>query len=204
MAHTRPSIVLDAMGVIYAARDDLAELLIPYVASHGGADAATVEAAYLRASRGELTAAELWRAVGLDERHEEAYLARHELAPGLLPFLQWAGRRGHGLACLSNDVSEWSLKLRRRFGLERYIPAWVISGDVKVRKPERAIYDALLARLDRPPEALLFVNDRAKNLDAARRLGLQAVLLNPGPSSTGHAQVGTLGELAALLEAGNS
>jgi HAD superfamily hydrolase (TIGR01509 family) len=201
MVHARTAVVLDAMGVIYATGDDVAELLVPYVASHGGADSATVEAAYMRASRGELTAGEFWVAVGLHERHEDAYLAKHELAAGLVPFLEWAARRGHGLACLSNDVSDWSLKLRRRFGLDRYIPEWVISGDVKSRKPERAIYEALFARLDRPPAAMLFVDDRTKNLDAARRLGMQTVLLNPGASHGGHAQVRTLAELADFLEA---
>ena len=62
------TIVLDAMGVVFRAGDDVAELLVPYVAAHGGAaDAARVGAAYLRASRGELTGVEFWRSVGLDD-----------------------------------------------------------------------------------------------------------------------------------------
>src|SRR5512142_1209032 len=116
------SIVLDAMGVIYRTGEDVAELLVPYVAAQGGADAAHVQAEYARASRGEQTAAEFWRRVGLDDGHEDAYLAGHAIAPELMPFLEWATRSGYRLACLSNDVSEWSVKLRRRFGLERYIP----------------------------------------------------------------------------------
>jgi putative hydrolase of the HAD superfamily len=198
------SIVLDAMGVIYRAADDVAELLVPYVAAHGGANAARVEAEYARASRGEQTAAELWRHVGLDDGHEDAYLAGHATAPDLVPFLEWAIRSGYRLACLSNDVSEWSLKLRRRFGLERYIRHWVISGDVRARKPEPRIYAALVARLCAPAESLLFVDDRLKNLDAARRAGLRTVLLGGSGDEIEHPRVSSLTDLRAWLEAASS
>ena len=195
------TIVLDAMGVIYQAGDDVAELLVPFVAAHGGAAAARVEAEYLRASRGESSADDFWRRVGLEGEHDEAYLAGHRIAPDLLPFLEWARRGGHRLACLSNDLSEWSLKLRRRFGLERDIAQWVIGGDVKVRKPEPGIYAVLLDRLGAAPGSLLLVDDRVKNLDAARRAGLQTVLLGGPPSDSGHPQVASLTELAARLTA---
>jgi len=195
------TIVLDAMGVIYQAGDDVAELLVPYVAAHGGADAARVEAEYLRASRGERSAAEFWQRVGLDVDHEDAYLAGHRVASDLYAFLEWAGGGGYHLACLSNDVSEWSLKLRRRFGLERSIAPWVVSGDVKVRKPEPGIYTALLDRLGAAPGSLLLVDDRVKNLDAARQAGLRTVLLGRPSSDPGHPQVASLTELVERLTA---
>lgn len=198
------SIVLDAMGVIYRARDDVAELLVPYVAARGGADAARVGAEYLRASRGEQTAAEFWRRVGLDDRHEDAYLAGHATAPDLIPFLEWALHSGYRLACLSNDVSEWSLKLRRRFGLERCIRHWVISGDAKARKPEPRIYAALVDRLCAPAGSLLLVDDRVKNLDSGQRAGLQTVLLGDATSETTHPRVASLTELRAWLESDDS
>lgn len=193
------SIVLDAMGVIYKAGDDVAELLVPYVAAHGGADAPRVDAEYVRASRGEQTAAEFWRRVGLDEVHEDAFLAGHSVAPDLIPFLEWATRSGYHLACLSNDVSEWSAKLRRRFGLERYVQDWVISGDVKVRKPEPRIYAALIDRLCAPAGSLLLVDDRMRNLDAAKRAGLQTVLLGESSGEATHPRVSSLTELRAWL-----
>jgi putative hydrolase of the HAD superfamily len=194
------AVVLDAMGVIYTSGDDVAELLVPYVAAHGGADAARVAAEYLRASRGERSAAEFWRNVGLDDGHEDAYLAGHATAPGLVPFLEWATRSGYRLACLSNDVSEWSLKLRRRFALERWIGDWIVSGDVKARKPEPRIYAALVDRLRAPPSTLLLVDDRVANLDAARRAGMRTVLLRGPSAETGHPRVSSLAELSAWVE----
>lgn len=202
ISHSTPkilSIVLDAMGVIYEAGDDVAELLVPYVTAHGGADAARVDAEYVRASRGEQTAAEFWRHVGLDEGHENAFLAGHSIAPDLIPFLEWATRSGYQLACLSNDVSEWSAKLRRRFGLERYVQHWVISGDAQARKPEPRIYAALIDRLRLPASSLLLVDDRVRNLDAAKRAGLQTVLLAESSGETTHPRVSSLTALRAWL-----
>jgi HAD superfamily hydrolase (TIGR01509 family) len=193
------TVVLDAMGVMYRAADDVADLLVPHVAAHGG-DATRVDVEYLRASRGEQTSADFWRSVGLDASNEDAYLIGHAIAPDLIAFLDWARRRDLELACLSNDVSEWSRKLRGRFGLERYITHWLISADVGARKPEARIYEELVARVGREPGSLLLVDDRVKNLDAARRAGLETVLLDPTSRTCDHPRVASLSDLAALLE----
>lgn len=66
MANARV-IVLDAMGVIYRARDDVAELLVPFVERHGcRAGANDVAALYQKASLGHLDADAFWRALELD------------------------------------------------------------------------------------------------------------------------------------------
>lgn len=43
-----------------------------------------------------------------------------------------------------------------------------------VRKPDPAFYDALLAALDLPGDAVLFVDDRQENVDAAITAGIDA------------------------------
>ncbi|WP_197521202.1 hypothetical protein [Bradyrhizobium icense] len=76
-------LVLDAMGVLYAARDDVAELLVPFVRSKAGVvDAASIRAAYMQASLGVLTSREFWTAVQVDPALEDEYLASHRLSPG--------------------------------------------------------------------------------------------------------------------------
>ncbi|WP_418219785.1 HAD-IA family hydrolase [Bradyrhizobium icense] len=70
--------------------------------------------------------------------------------------------------CLSNDVSEWSVKLRDRHGLNRWISHWFISGDLKSRKPNPEIYRALCAQLGISADRILFADDRVGNLEAAR------------------------------------
>jgi len=86
-------------------------------------------------------------------------------------------------------------------GLERYIPEWVISGEAGVRKPEPGISAALLEHLGAASASLLLVDDRVKNLDAARQAGLRTVLLGPPWPDACHPQVASLTELAERLTA---
>ena len=58
------AVVLDAMGVIYRARDDVVELLIPFARSHGcNLPEDEINRHYIRCSLGECSSAELWRAL---------------------------------------------------------------------------------------------------------------------------------------------
>ena len=173
-------LVLDAMGVIYQSADDVVELLAPFIKNRGGvADLATVEKLYIRASLGELTAAQFWDAAGIPSHVEQEYLAQHRLAEGLLAFLDNIPSSVGSVWCLSNDVSEWSRALREEHCLTRHIAGFVISGDVRSRKPTTAIYEALLSKLGQPATDCVFVDDRIKNLDAAKALGFRTVLFAP-------------------------
>jgi HAD superfamily hydrolase (TIGR01509 family) len=199
-----PTLVLDAMGVIYAAADDVVELLCPFIRERGGlADDARIDELYREASCGRLTAEEFWRQVGVDGGDEDAYLRRHALVPGLVEFLAAVKPEVSGLWCLSNDISQWSRKLRERLQLERYFDGWVISGDVGARKPDLAIYRRLLAAARAKAEDVIFVDDRSANLDAARSLGFQTILFAPrgGAAATPHRQVADFSELLKLVRA---
>lgn len=168
------------MGVMFQAADDVAELLIPFIAQCGGlTDSEAIEATYLEASLGGIEADGFWKTVGLDPSAEDAYLSRHALVPGVDAFLRDARRNKIPVWCLSNDVGRWSRKLRRRFDIEDLLAGAVISSDVRARKPAREIYECLLAASGFRPEELLFVDDRAKNVDAAVALGIAAVQFDP-------------------------
>jgi len=176
-------LVLDAMGVLYQAGDDVAELLVPFVRKHGRTDlsAEAIDRDYIEASLGKVEAALFWKRVGVDPTLEDTYLAGHQLIDGTLDALAKLERRFGRLACLSNDVASWSTKLRKRFGLEAWIDDWFISGDIGLRKPSDGIYTHALGCLDAKPQDVVFVDDRPRNLDAAKALGLHTVLLDiPG------------------------
>jgi len=194
------TLVLDAMGVIYRVGDDVADLLLPFLRAHGGnADKGVVNAAYLRASLGEIPSAEFWRRVDLDPNAEDAYLATLTLTPGLIRFLDRAAGAFRRIACLSNDVSEWSRKLRERHGLTRRIDPWFISGDLRCRKPSPDIYHKMLAGLDAAPGEIVYVDDKAKNLAPAEALGMRAVLYDPEDSAR-DAQSPVVARLEDLIE----
>lgn len=188
------------MGVIYQARDDLLELLIPFVRSRGATlNDQTIVDHYTECSLGGFSSSELWRRLGIGPNPtvDEEYLAGHALNDGLGTFLSELRARGLAVHCLSNDVSEWSKRLRVRFGLESSIEHWIISGDVGVRKPDPRIYGRLLETTGLLPENCIFIDDRIPNLDAAREMGFQTLLFGPGNEQThGHIRVPSFSEAA--------
>ena len=166
-------VALDAMGVIYKVGDDVGELLVPFIIEENGCDNSQyIEQQYLLASTGEITASEFWNRMDLSSDLEDKYLEKLELNSGLYDFLQSMKDRGARMACLSNDVAEWSLKLRKKFALDEFIEYWVISGNVNCRKPDKRIYQIMINKLDAEPGTIFFVDDRVPNLNAAKSCGL--------------------------------
>ncbi len=177
LSRTPKAVVLDAMGVIYRAGDDVGELLYPFIAEKGGStDIIKIRQIARSASLGEISAIDFWKAVGVSPELEDEYLARHRLSRGLTGFLEELRQRGIKVWCLSNDISTWSKKLRVRFGLEEYFSGFIISGDVGFRKPDPTIFRVLMKRMNCEPRDAVFIDDHQKNLDTARALGFQTVL----------------------------
>jgi putative hydrolase of the HAD superfamily len=173
-------LILDAMGVIYSVGNDDRDLLCPFVEEKGGTkDVSKIEMLYNSTSLGNMSSAELWKAVGLDPGLEDEYLQRYKLNDGLTNFLEAVNSQGYEVWCLSNDISEWSKKLRARFGLDKYVRGFVISGDVGVRKPEQAIFAHLIGQLTVSPRDAVLVDDQRRNLDVAAALGFSTILFAP-------------------------
>ena len=196
------AITFDAMGVLYRSRDDVAELLIPYARSKGSTlDAEEISSLYTECSLGRFGSAELWRALGTADADDVEYCQGHELSDGVPEVLGGLSATGIRLACLSNDVSAWSAILRARFGLDKWIPTWVISGDIGVRKPAPGAYRSLCAAVHADAARVLLVDDRLANVEAARRAGLSAVWF--GADAVAQRSVTTLpvaADMAMLLE----
>ena len=191
------------MGVIYSVGDDVKDLLCPFIAEKGGTrDTTKIERLYRSASLGNMSASKFWEGVGIDPRLEDEYLQRHELTNGLVDFLAAIRERDYELWCLSNDLSEWSRKLRVRFGLDKYFRGFVISGDVGARKPDQAIFTYLIDQLHARPSEIIFVDDQRKNLDSAAALGFEAIFFSPVEYKVGderHKVALTFNDLAVLL-----
>jgi putative hydrolase of the HAD superfamily len=177
---TMSCLVLDAMGVIFKSADDVAELLIPFIAEKSESfDEQVIHSAYLQASIGNISADEFWKRVGVAPALEDEFLSRHALNPGITELLSRAEDNGISVWCLSNDVGRWSDKLRKNLGIEEFLAGSIISGDVGVRKPDKEIYQILIHSIDYGIEDVLFVDDREKNVTAARKAGIETVMFNP-------------------------
>ena len=173
-------LVLDAMGVIFKSADDVAELLIPFIAEKSGSiDGNVIQSAYLEASLGKISPDEFWNRVNLAPELEDEFLSRHSLHPSITELFLLARDNGIPVWCLSNDVGRWSVKLRTNLGIENFLSGSIISGDVGVRKPDRAIYEKMIHSCGYRVEDILFVDDRERNVTASRELGIETVWFDP-------------------------
>ena len=74
---------------------------------------------------------------------------------------------------LSNS---WGPERYDREQLAELFDAWVISGEVGLRKPDPAIYELAAERLGLPAALIVFVDDLPGNLKPARALGMTTIL----------------------------
>jgi HAD superfamily hydrolase (TIGR01509 family) len=196
-------VVFDAMGVTFVEGDDVSNLLIPFVARECGCtNREAIRQLYLPASLGQMSSQEFWVRVGCAyPASERKYLdTQLKLDPDFVAVAERLKKR-YVLAMLSNDVSEWSAYLRRRFALDHLFTSVVISGDYGFRKPDRRLYQILLRSLGAAPQRCVFVDDQPRNLETAAQLGMHTVCRirdDRGPPTYERA-VGALSELLTLL-----
>jgi 2-haloacid dehalogenase len=103
------------------------------------------------------------------ERSEEMIAGQFDEAIAVL-----ADVKSAGLQCLalSNMEPDKFRTRRARFPFFGYFDGCVISGIEGVAKPDRKIFEVLLARYDLEPAATVFIDDLAANVEVARDLGI--------------------------------
>lgn len=72
--------------------------------------------------------------------------------------------------------------LRKRFAFIREADGEVLSHEVKARKPEKAMYEAALARAGAAPGEAFYIDDIPAYVEAAGRLGIPGAVFKDGPS----------------------
>lgn len=111
--------------------------------------------------------------------------------PGDLPYVvdpiapnlaQVERLRGAGVrtGLVTNNDRRSLLRLAPWLDLEALFDAAVFSSDIGIQKPDHRIFLHALELLDATPERAIFFDDAARNVDAARRLGMHAVVVT-GP-----------------------
>ncbi len=168
-------VALDGPGVLYREGDDIRQLLIPFARERGSTMSPEdiVDKARLL-SLGRLTPADFWSVIGVEGDPNEldsAYLANHQLNPGVVRYLRTLRDAGLRVACITNDSAAWAMKLRSGHSLDGVVDPWVVSGSVGVRKPDAPLYEVLRRVTGEPTSAILVIDDDLDNLDAARDLG---------------------------------
>lgn len=84
-------------------------------------------------------------------------------------------QRGHRLYALTNWSAETFPVARGRYPFLTWFEDIVVSGEVRLAKPDRRIFELTIERCGLTPAATVYVDDSARNVEAAAALGLHAV-----------------------------
>ena len=98
--------------------------------------------------------------------------------PGVVQWAKLLHRDGFLLALLSNMPLELSRYVTKSFSGLSPFEHLIYSCDYGSIKPELAIYRKCLELLGAPPQEILYLDDRAENIEAAARLGINSVLFD--------------------------
>lgn len=105
-------------------------------------------------------------------RSEEMIAGQIDAAVAVLADVKAAGLRC--LALSNMEADKFTLR-EARYPFFAHFDGCVISGAEGVAKPDRKIFEILLARYDLEPAAAVFVDDAAVNVAAAQELGVVAI-----------------------------
>jgi HAD superfamily hydrolase (TIGR01509 family) len=120
-----------------------------------------------------------------------------------LPVLRELRSRGVRTALVSN-CSHDTRPAVDRFSLNQEFDAVILSFEVGARKPQPAIYQVALERLEATTDGAVFVDDQPAYCDGAAAIGIETLLISRSPrglveppaSTNGHR---TIPDLTALL-----
>jgi putative hydrolase of the HAD superfamily len=99
----------------------------------------------------------------------------------------WRGRTGGRVFAASNQEHHRAAFLRDQAGLGAHFDEIIYSAAIGVCKPDRVFFTAAQARMGvSVAQSILFVDDKAENVDGARMCGWRAMLYR-GPESLARA-----------------
>jgi putative hydrolase of the HAD superfamily len=96
--------------------------------------------------------------------------------PEVLQFAQALANSGKYLmGTINNESRELNYYRMEKFGLRKIFRGFFSSCFVGLRKPESGIYSLALDVIQIPAEQCCFIDDRALNLECARKLGMHTI-----------------------------
>lgn len=131
---------------------------------------------------GKLPEDEMWQQImtkwhvplRISERFAKNIMSKRRLNKPLARYLS-SFRSTYKTAILSNAGDKTRLKMEKSFGAHSLVDEIIISAEEGIAKPDKAIYQIALKRLDSKPENCVFVDDLLENVTAAIEMGMKAI-----------------------------
>ena len=107
--------------------------------------------------------------------HERWIDSVGEPVAGTIGILKQLKQAGYSVYSLSNWSAETFPQARKRHAFFDLLDDMVISGEVGHVKPEPEIYHIMLAKIGRPAQECLFIDDALPNVHQAQRMGFAVI-----------------------------
>ncbi len=88
---------------------------------------------------------------------------------------QFHEAQSHHLYALTNWSHETFPHAVQRFSFLQYFKGILVSGEEKMKKPDARIYNLLLNRYQINKETAIFIDDSARNVAAAEKIGISSI-----------------------------
>ena len=95
--------------------------------------------------------------------------------PGMYGLVSELKAEGYGVYGLTNWSAETFYMIEKDYPVFALLDGKVVSGDVRLLKPDAAIFRCLLDKYGLNAEECVFIDDTMSNVEGARAAGLQAV-----------------------------
>lgn len=110
------------------------------------------------------------------EEFKNYMLSLSQPLPGVLDFAKELTQSGRYLmGTINNESRDLNLYRIEKFGMRAIFSVFVSSCFVGLRKPEPDIYRVAIEITQKNPGECCFIDDRALNLEAAKRLGMHTI-----------------------------
>lgn len=121
-------------------------------------------------------------AVGASLAYDDFYAIYNDIFTPNGPAIDVLGRvkrAGYRTLLLSNTDPERFAFVRRRFPEVLFFDGYVLSYEIKLLKPDPAIYRAAVRQAGAEPGRCVFIDDMEENVEGARAAGLAGILYRP-------------------------
>jgi 2-haloacid dehalogenase len=98
-----------------------------------------------------------------------------ETLEGTIEIAQRLKSAGWDLYLLSNFSAETFPLMQKRYDFLKLFDDMIISGEHKLIKPDPAIYQLTLNRINRDAQECLFIDDSLANIETARKMGFHTI-----------------------------
>ena len=101
--------------------------------------------------------------------------------PGMYELVMDLKNKGYGIYGLTNWSAETFYLIDREYPVFGLLDGMVVSGDVRLLKPDKAIFRCLLDKYGLDAGESVFIDDNQENVDGAVKAGLSAIRFVDAP-----------------------